>query len=147
MRMRWRWRTYRPGSYSVDAIGESSQWMVTKPSNERCCSGRTIFASTCASTLHGWGDVTVSGYGRGNGTRRNRVLPNEHSTWPSSGPKERSCGRAWRKSRPSRRVFWSRAAKKKSFSGIDGDGGRMKRGNENRAGQASAVSFSLLFEN
>lgn len=71
MRWRWRWRTYRPGSYSVDAIGESSQWMVIMPSNGRCGSGRTIFASTCASTLqyaNGWGDVTVSGYGR-KGTR------------------------------------------------------------------------------
>jgi hypothetical protein len=46
-----RWRTYRPGSYSVEAIGESSQWIVIKPSNGRWDSGRTIFASTCASTL------------------------------------------------------------------------------------------------
>lgn len=54
------WETYRPGSYSVDAMGESSQWMVIMPSNGRCVSGRTIFASTCASTLRG--DVTVSGF-------------------------------------------------------------------------------------
>lgn len=73
--------------------------------------------------------------GRGQGS--NRVLPREHSTWPSSVPKERSCLRGWRKSRPSRRAFWLRAAKKKSFSGIEGDGGRIVR---NRAGpgQASA---------
>jgi hypothetical protein len=44
--------THRPGSYSIDAIGESSQWIVIKPSNGRWGSGRTIFASTCASTLH-----------------------------------------------------------------------------------------------
>ena len=49
--------TYRPGSYSVDAIGESSQWTVIKPSNGRCGSGRTIFASTCASTLHKYREI------------------------------------------------------------------------------------------
>ncbi len=54
-----------------------------------------------------------------------RVLPSEHSTWPSSAPNERVCGRAWRNSRPSRRRVWSRAAAKKSFSGSEGDGGRM----------------------
>lgn len=54
-----------------------------------------------------------------------RVLPNEHSTWPSSAPNESVCARASRNSRPSRRRFWSSAAKKKSFSGIEGDGGRM----------------------
>jgi len=134
---------YRPGSYSVDAIGESSQCMLIVPSNGRCGSGRTIFASTCASTLqyayaNKRGRRHVSSSFLAGGKRlaqspervavRNRVLPREHSTWPSSGPNERSCGRAWRNSRPSRRAFWSRAAKKKSFSGIEGDGGRMNLG-------------------
>ena len=57
---------YRPGSYSVDAIGESSQCMLIVPSNGRCGSGRTIFASTCASTLqirirNKWGRRHVNG--------------------------------------------------------------------------------------
>jgi hypothetical protein len=44
-------RTHRPASYSAPAIGESSQWMLMSPSNGRWGSGRTILASTCASTL------------------------------------------------------------------------------------------------
>ena len=117
--------TYRPGSYSIDAIGESSQWIVIKPSNGRWGSGRTIFASTWASTLQNMrsndkclGDKEVA-------CEPYRVLPSEHSTWPSSTPKESEWGRASRNSRPSRRRFWSSAAEKKSFSGIEGDGGRM----------------------
>jgi hypothetical protein len=119
--------THRPGSYSVDAIGESSQWIVIIPSNGLCGSGRTIFASTCASTLHTSavrGTQVVFQVSRVQGVRY-RVLPREHSTWPSSAPKESECGRASRNSRPSRRRDWSRAEKKKSFSGIEGDGGRM----------------------
>ena len=54
--------THRPGSYSVDAIGESSEWMVITPSNGRCGSGRTIFASTCASTLHTSGSKRDTGH-------------------------------------------------------------------------------------
>lgn len=92
-----------------------------RPSNGRWGSGRTILASTWASTL---GRVSVymcmSKY-----SKEYRVLPREHSTWPSSAPKERSSGRGSRKARPSIRAFWSSAAKKKSFSGIEGDGGRI----------------------
>src|SRR6266851_10433754 len=56
----------------------------------------------------------------------NCVLPREHLTWPSLGSNERLCGCAnlW----PSRQVFWLRAAEKKSFSRIEGDGGRMNVG-------------------
>jgi len=41
---------YRPGSYSVDAIGESSQCMLIVPSNSCCSSGRTIFAENATNT-------------------------------------------------------------------------------------------------
>ena len=102
--------------------------MLIKPSNGRCGSGRTIFASTCASTLHTSGSSTVRDTAELGRVVRYRVLPREHSTWPSSVPKDNACGRASRKSRPSRRRAWSRAAKKKSFSGIEGDGGRMAVG-------------------
>src|SRR5712671_1160079 len=56
----------------------------------------------------------------------NHVLPREHSTWLSSGLNERlyGCTNLW----PSRQVFWSRAAEKKSFSRIEGDGGCMNVG-------------------
>lgn len=58
--MRWsvsatRWgrrpRTYRPDSYSLDAMGEISEWIVMRPSSGRSGWGFTIFASTCARTL------------------------------------------------------------------------------------------------
>lgn len=38
--------TYRPGSYSLDAIGEISECIVIRPSNGRSGGGLTIFAST-----------------------------------------------------------------------------------------------------
>ena len=110
---------------------------MIKPSNGRCGSGRTILASTCASTLHSIICAVISAKEekKGDGgtateslqsrARAYRVLPSEHSTWPSSAPKEIECGLASRNSRPSRRRFWSSAARKKSFSGIEGDGGRM----------------------
>jgi hypothetical protein len=126
--MRWSvWgngmRTHRPASYSAPAIGESSQWMLMSPSNGRWGSGRTILASTCASTLcSAVRKCKCVHVCEGKGYR---VLPREHSTWPSSAPKESSRGRASRKPRPSRRAFWSSAAKKNSFSGIEGDGGRI----------------------
>lgn len=44
-------RTYRPGSYSLDAMGEISEWIVTAPSNGRSGVGRTILPSTTARTL------------------------------------------------------------------------------------------------
>lgn len=44
-------RTYRPTSYSLDAMGESSLTMVRMPSSGRSGGGFTICASTCAKTL------------------------------------------------------------------------------------------------
>ena len=44
-------RTYRPGSYSFEAIGESSEWIEMIPSSGRSGGGFTILPSTCASTL------------------------------------------------------------------------------------------------
>lgn len=38
--------TYRPDSYSLDAIGEISEWIVIVPSNGLSGAGFTIFAST-----------------------------------------------------------------------------------------------------
>lgn len=43
--------TYRPGSYSLEAMGEISEWIVMTPSNGRSGVGFTIFASTLAKTL------------------------------------------------------------------------------------------------
>lgn len=44
-------RTYRPVSYSVDAMGEISEFMEMRPSKGRAASGFTIFASTYAIAL------------------------------------------------------------------------------------------------
>jgi hypothetical protein len=43
--------TYRPTSYSLDAMGEISEWIVIVPSNGRSGVGLTIFAETYARTL------------------------------------------------------------------------------------------------
>jgi hypothetical protein len=43
--------TYRPGSYSMDAIGDISECIVREPSNGRSGGGFTILASTSAITL------------------------------------------------------------------------------------------------
>jgi hypothetical protein len=40
-----------PGSYSVPAMGEISEWILSMPSNDLSGGGLTILASTCASTL------------------------------------------------------------------------------------------------
>lgn len=39
-------RTYRPVSYSLDAIKDISEWIEMVPSNGRSGGGFTIFAST-----------------------------------------------------------------------------------------------------
>jgi len=43
--------TYRPVSYSLDAMGDISEWIVMIPSYGLSGEGLTIFASTCAITL------------------------------------------------------------------------------------------------
>jgi hypothetical protein len=43
--------TYRPISYSLDAMGDISEWIVIMPSKGRSGGGFTILASTCAMTL------------------------------------------------------------------------------------------------
>lgn len=54
-----------------------------------------------------------------------RVLPREHSTQPNSGPKVNVGVRNSSGFRPSRRKDCFNAVKRNSFSGIDGEGGRM----------------------
>ena len=44
-------RTYRPDSYSLEAMGDNSEWMLMIPSSGRSGGGFTIFASTWAITL------------------------------------------------------------------------------------------------
>jgi len=53
-----------------------------------------------------------------------RVLPNEHSTQPKSGPNVKFADRSSTGERPSNRRFCCNAATKNSFSGTDGDDGR-----------------------
>ena len=78
----------RPISYSVDAMGDSSECMVMMPSNGLSGGGLTIFASTCATTLvmveegtKGGRDASVSFECKGYNVRlrtlsdRARILP------------------------------------------------------------------------
>ena len=61
----------------------------------------------------------------GRGAAADRVLPRAHSTLPRSVPKASSGVRMSRRARPSMRRACARAVRRKSFSGSDGDGGRI----------------------
>jgi hypothetical protein len=93
------------------------------PSNGRSGVGLIIFAETWAKTLR---EHEVNNmYSIEELTHL--VLPKAHSTHPSSGPKVKVGLRDWSSARPSSLRDCSRALKRNSRSGIDGEGGRMIR--------------------
>lgn len=71
-------RTYRPASYSLDAIGETSECMLMMPSYGRSGGGRTSRLSMCAMTLLASREMRE--------TRRTSTTANE---------KRRAGGRTW----------------------------------------------------
>jgi hypothetical protein len=116
--------THRPTSYSVEAIGLNSEWIVRMPSYGLSGAGFTIFASTCASTLaiFDWYTNRQKAWKK---SCPHLVLPSATSTMPSSAPKANVGARSSNALRPSRRRPCSSARAKKSFSGMEGDGGRI----------------------
>lgn len=117
-------RTYRPASYSLDAMGEISEWMVIMPSKGRSGSGFTILASTCARALRRYASLSDF-FAFYELSETYRVFPNEHSTHPSSGPKLNTGTLDSSGKRPSNRKDCLRAVARNSFSGSEGEGGLM----------------------
>lgn len=75
--------THLPASYTVDAIGEISELIVSKPSYGRSCLGRTIVAETFAKTLPRFDLSDPHERGR---QKTHLVFPSLHSTIPNSSP-------------------------------------------------------------
>ena len=119
--------TYRPCSYSLEAMGDISEWMVICPSNGRSGDGLTIFASTCASTLR-FGESAFPLENTRVLVDSCLVLPKEQSTQPKSGPKANIGCLISSASLPSNLSPCLRASTTNSFSGIDGEGGLISGG-------------------
>jgi hypothetical protein len=120
----FRIRTYRPGSYSLDAMGDISECIVRVPSNGRSGGGFTILASTWAITL-GANPCVIQTRKKRNSRATHRVFPSAHSTQPSSGPKVSTGIRSSSGKRPSSLKDCFSEVNRNSFSGIEGDGGLM----------------------